>query len=75
MASSLTDFDSILKIKTEYTGIFEIPLLARREPPNLNILPEMFAGTCWTGDRIDTAWRITNLGGDASFRFFTEDDI
>lgn len=74
-APSLSDFDSVLEIKTEETGIFEVPLYARREPPNLNIANELFAGTCWTGDRIDTAWRITNLGGEASFKFFSEEDL
>ncbi|EGR30591.1 hypothetical protein IMG5_128580 [Ichthyophthirius multifiliis] len=62
-----------LVILTEL-NVFEIPLIARRAPPLLNLPPVLEVKSCWVGEISQQNYKITNKGGDAGFRFFSEDE-
>jgi hypothetical protein len=73
IAPSFADFNDVLTIITEENS-FEIPLIARRDPPGIKLVNPMDNKSCWIGDRVDMVFRCTNTGGDGGFKFFCERD-
>lgn len=47
--SSIAEFDDELAIITE-ENIFKIPLLARKDPPRLDLPQSLDCKSCWLGD-------------------------
>lgn len=72
-APSFADFNDVLTIVTEENS-FDIPIVARREPPVIKLVNPMDSKSCWIGDRVDMVFRCTNTGGDGGFKFFCERD-
>lgn len=72
-APSFADFNDVLTIVTEENS-FNVPIIARREPPDVKLANPMDCKSCWIGDRVDMVFRATNVGGDGGFKFFCERD-
>ena len=72
-APSFADFDDILTFITEENS-YKLPLRARREPPQINLVNPMDCMNSWLGDRVDMAFRCVNQGGDGGFKFFCDKD-
>lgn len=72
-ATSLADFEDEFVIKTEGKNM-NVPIRAKREPPNLTLAKVLECGMAWAGDRIDSVFRCQNLGGSAGFKFFHLDE-
>ena len=76
--SSAAEFNDEITILTE-DNIFKVPLMARKELPNLNLPESLDCKSCWLGDQIGTlyynnielavAFKVTNTGGEAGYRF------
>jgi hypothetical protein len=47
-------------------------LIAKKEPPSINLPETLDCQSCWIGDKSEVTFRITNKGGEAGFKFFTE---
>lgn len=73
MAPSFADFDDFLIVIADGCSI-KVPLLARRDPPVINLVNPMNCLHSWIGDRVDMAFRCLNTGGDGGFKFFCEKD-
>lgn len=71
--SSFAEFDDELTILME-ENIVKIPLLARKEPPNLNLPSVLDCKSCWIGDQRVEVFRVTNTGGEAGYRFFKQNE-
>ncbi len=82
--SSFAEFDDELTILTE-ENIFKIPILARKEPPCLDLPSSLDCKSCWLGDQIglrlffiffiiDVRFKVTNTGGEAGYRFFKQNE-
>ena len=67
-ANSLADYDDELIIITEENN-FRIPLLARREQPDLDLKGKIECNSCWIGQDSVTKLEVTNNGGVAGFWF------
>lgn len=50
----------------------KVPLIAKKEPPSLNLPEVLDCSSCWIGDKSEVTFKITNKGGEAGFKFFTE---
>ena len=72
-APSFADFDDFVTFITEENS-FKLPLKARREPPQINLVNPMDCLNSWLGDRVDMAFRCVNQGGDGGFKFFCDKD-
>lgn len=72
-APSFADFDDFITFITEENS-FKLPLRARREPPQINLVNPMDCMNSWLGDRVDMAFRCVNQGGDGGFKFFCDKD-
>ena len=72
-APSFSDFDDVITFITEENS-FKLPLRARREPPQINLVNPMDCMNSWLGDRVDMAFRCVNQGGDGGFKFFCDKD-
>ncbi len=58
-APSFADFDDVLTFITEESS-YKLPLRARREPPQINLVNPMDCMNSWLGDRVDMAFRCVN---------------
>lgn len=67
--SSLAEFDDQIAILSE-DHILKVPLLARKEPPQLDLPASLDCQSCWLGDQVETKFVVTNTGGEAGYRFF-----
>ena len=72
MPQSFAEFNDCLTFITE-KNIFKVPILARKEPPQIDLPDKLDIGGCWLGDSTEKVFRITNRGGEAGYRFFTQD--
>ena len=72
-APSFADFDDFITFITEENS-FKLPLRARRQPPQINLVNPMDCLNSWLGDRVDMAFRCVNAGGDGGFKFFCDKD-
>ncbi|KAL4510071.1 hypothetical protein ABPG72_010264 [Tetrahymena utriculariae] len=71
-ASSFSEFrDEITFISEE--NIFKIPIIAQKEAPLINLPEILDCQSCWLGDQADIVFKIVNKGGEAGFKFFSED--
>lgn len=50
----------------------QVPIIARKESPQLNLPSILDCQSCWLGDKYEVVFRISNRGGDAGFKFFAE---
>jgi hypothetical protein len=71
--SSLADFTDDLVLRTEQLNI-SVPLIGSRDPPVLTLQDQLDCGSAWVGDRADMTFRCVNVGGDAGFKFFHQDE-
>lgn len=55
--SSFAEFDDCITLLME-ENIFRVPILARKEPPNLDIPGELNCKSCWLGDQIGLSYCI-----------------
>lgn len=69
--SSLAEFDDQIAILSE-DHILKIPIMARKEPPQLDLPSKLDCQSCWLGDEVETKFVVTNSGGEAGYRFFAE---
>ncbi|CAD8087121.1 unnamed protein product [Paramecium primaurelia] len=67
--SSLAEFDDTIAVITE-DHILKVPLLARKEPPQLDLPSQLDCQSCWIGDQVETRFVVKNSGGEAGYRFF-----
>jgi hypothetical protein len=70
-ATSLDSFEDEISIITEFFA-FKVPLKAIREKPSLSLENPMNCGKCLIGDQTSMIFRCKNYGGDAHFKFSTE---
>jgi hypothetical protein len=70
-ATSLDNFSDELTIITEYFA-FKVPLKAIRDNPALTLDNPMDCKKCLIGDQVSMVFRCKNNGGDAHFKFVTE---
>lgn len=70
-ATSFAEFrDEITFLSEE--NIFKVPVIAQKEAPLVSLSPILDCQSCWLGDRADMVFRIHNKGGEAGFKFFSE---
>eukprot|EP00440_Ansanella_granifera_P030441 gb/GFBE01033071.1/.p1 GENE.gb/GFBE01033071.1/~~gb/GFBE01033071.1/.p1 ORF type:complete len:2256 (+),score=522.78 gb/GFBE01033071.1/:1-6768(+) len=71
--STLNDENQVLKVLTEL-GDFELPLLARRVQPKIEVQDPVNCGCMLAGEEMTEAVRIRNVGGEGSFRLVVSED-
>lgn len=55
-------------------NILEIPIIAKKESPDLNLPQILDCNSCWLGDRQEIVFKVKNKGGEAGFKFFCENE-
>ncbi|KRX10489.1 hypothetical protein PPERSA_08791 [Pseudocohnilembus persalinus] len=55
-------------------NILEIPIIAKKESPDLNLPQILDCQSCWLGDQQEVVFRVRNSGGEAGFKFFCENE-
>jgi hypothetical protein len=63
---TLADFSDTLWVVTE-GGLIGVPLIARREPPNLTLPDTVDVGNCFVNDRRTVSISCRNQGGEGRF--------
>ena len=61
-APGLGDLDDEIVVITEEDS-FQVPVLARRTPPDLRMENPILANPCWLGVKSEKVVKCTNLGG------------
>lgn len=70
--SSFAEFDDEIAFITD-DHIIKVPILARKEPPCLNLPESLDCKSCWLGDQVEVKFIVTNTGGEAGYKFFLPD--
>ena len=61
--NSLGDFADFIRVETE-GGSYQVPVIAQREPPQLDIPSVLDLGACLVGDAMRVGITVTNTGGN-----------
>lgn len=69
---SLGDYSDGILVETE-GGSFRVPIIAHRQPPQLDIPSLLDIGVCLVGDAVHKVITCTNSGGPGSFCILSED--
>ena len=56
------DFADFIRVETE-GGSYQVPVIAQREPPQLDIPSVLDMGACLVGDAMRVGITVTNTGG------------
>ena len=70
--NSLGDFADFIRVETE-GGSYQVPVIAQREPPQLDIPSVLDMGACLVGDAMRVGITVTNTGGRGRFRLLIPD--
>ncbi|KAJ3119121.1 Deleted in lung and esophageal cancer protein 1 [Phlyctochytrium bullatum] len=78
---SLADFELILQVSTEIglgtpegNFCFTVPIIARREPPELTLCDVLHCGPCRAGYLAIRRWTFRNIGGPGKFLIVRQED-
>ena len=72
-ATSMANFNDEITILTEKMA-FKVPLKAIRDKPAVSLINPMNCGKCFLGDRVETYFVCKNNGGDAHFKFVSNEN-
>jgi len=68
---SFSDFEDSIVVINEETAV-EIPIIAKRKKPLINLPDVIETNPCWIGDKSDTYIKCKNSGGDGGFKIYSE---